>query len=45
MCTFSNIEIHPNTTAVINDRVKLLLEFRNRNEALMEQFIRGCAAV
>jgi len=41
VCTFSNIEIHPNTTAVINDRVKLLLEFRNRNEALMEQFIRG----
>ncbi len=32
MCTFSNIQIHPNTTAVINDRVKLLLECRNRDQ-------------
>lgn len=39
VCTFSNIKIHPNATAVINNRVEMLLECRNRQEGLMEEFV------
>lgn len=39
VCTFSNLSVHPNVTAVINDRIQLLLECRNRDQGLMEQFV------
>ena len=37
--TFSRVEIHPNALAVINDRVNMVLECRNRKEALMDEFV------
>ena len=37
--TFSRVEVHPNALAVINDRVNMVLECRNRKEALMDAFV------
>ena len=39
VCTFSKVEIHPNALAVINDGVTMVLECRNREEAVMDVFV------
>lgn len=39
VATFSKVQIHPNVIAVINDQVDMILECRNRNEEILEEFI------
>lgn len=39
VATFSKIQIHPNVIAVINDKVDMVLECRNRKEEILEAFV------
>ncbi len=39
VATFSKIQIHPNVIAVINDKVQMVLECRNRKEEILEAFV------
>lgn len=39
VATFSKVQIHPNVIAVINDQVDMILECRNRNAEILEDFI------
>lgn len=39
VATFSKVEILPNVIAVINHQVKMILEFRNQDEAILEKYI------
>ncbi len=39
VATFETMELYPNALAVINGQVKMVLEFRNQKEEMMERYI------
>ena len=40
VATFSKVQIHPNVIAVINNQVDMVLECRNREEEILEAFVK-----